>query len=168
MGGQRNVLQRQARGDKFVETSNYNNLIDMATQLGQLHFDPESMVMMRTDGNGTTIVNRKSTTTTTEPWTLECSLAGAVVSVTAGTISYGSVDIPVLAGDVTLTGTPEFVYVRLTRSSQATALGHASTRPASDSTYAYFVLASYTAEYGVYSLTAVHRKGDIDLQVPLQ
>jgi len=106
-----------------------------------------------------------------QPWTLAHSLSGtnnATCTITAGTISYGSVDIAVAGGDVTLTGTPEFVYVRLERSNESTTLGHASTRPASDSTYAYFVLASFTSTYGVYSLTAIHHKGDIYLQVPMQ
>ena len=109
-----------------------------------------------------------SSTTTTETWTLSHSLSGAVVTITAGTISYGSIDIAVAGGDVTLTGTPEFVYVRLERTTKTATLGHASTRPASDSTYAYFVLASFTATDGSYSLTAVHHKGDIYLQVPIQ
>ena len=106
--------------------------------------------------------------TSSETWTLQCSLSGSVVTVTGGTICYGSVDIPVASATVTLSGTPEYVYVRLTRSTQATTISHASTRPASDSTYAYFVLASYTATAGVYSLTAVHHKGDIYLQTPMQ
>ena len=103
-----------------------------------------------------------------EPWTFKHSISGAVVTISAGTISYGSVDIDVAEGDVTLTGTPEFVYVRLTRVDQSTTIGHASTRPVSDSTYAYFILVSFTATAGVYSLSKIHHRGDIFLQVPMQ
>ena len=103
-----------------------------------------------------------------EPWTLKHSISSGVVTITAGTISYGSVDIPVAGGDVTLNGSPEFVYVRLERATEATTLGHASERPASDSTYAYFMLVSFTATAGVYKLDKIHHRGDIYLQVPMQ
>jgi len=103
-----------------------------------------------------------------QPWTFQHSQTKAVITVTAGTVSYGSSDIAFAGGSVTLTGTPEFVYIRLERTLKTLTLGHASTRPQSDSTYAYFVLASFSAIGSVYSLTAVHHKGDIYLQVPMQ
>ena len=103
-----------------------------------------------------------------EPWTLKHTLSGTSCTISAGTISYGDIDIAVAEDTVTLTGTPAFVYIRLTRATNAATIAQASTRPSSDSTYAYFPLVSFTASAGVYTLDKIHHRGDIFLQVPMQ
>jgi len=104
-------------------------------------------------------------------WTLSHTInrSTGVVSITAGRwVRMGLPVITISAGDVTLTGTPEYVWVKLARSTSTCSLGHSTNDPTTiDSANAYVVLVSFTATGGAYDVGTIHHKGDIYFDLPL-
>ena len=100
-------------------------------------------------------------TSAAESWTLQHSKpANNQCKISAGTVTIAHQNYSVAETTVTLTGASEFVFVKLVLSSGATSVLHASTRPVSDSTNFYLILASFTATDGVYDAGTIHWRGD--------
>ena len=104
----------------------------------------------------------------TSPWSLSCSIASPVVSVTAGTISFADQVYTVSGGDVTLTGATEYVYVYHMKDHNDSGIGHVSTYPISNGDRWYWTLAKYTATARMWTLSTILRRGDIDAYLPLR
>ena len=122
------------------------------------------------DTGGSKLVTRSQQADEPE-WTLSHTInrSTGVVSITAGRwVRLGLPVIPISAGNVTLTGTPEYVWVKLVRSTATASLGHSTNYPTTtDSANAYVVLVSFTKSGGVYDVGTIHHKGDIYFDLPL-
>lgn len=133
-----------------------------------MYFDPQFFDTR--DMGGTKMVTRSQQAEEPE-WTLSHTInrSTGVVSITAGRwVRMGLPVITISAGDVTLTGTPEYVWVKLARSTSTCSLGHSTNDPTTiDSANAYVVLVSFTATGGVYDVGTIHHKGDIYFDLPL-
>lgn len=100
-------------------------------------------------------------------------LEGDVVTISAGTIRFmGPSDANYLVpiGSVTLTGTPEYVYLWHKKDHSASGFSHSSTEPLSNGDEWRWPLAVYTASSGVYSLYGprLYPGGDINALLPLK
>jgi hypothetical protein len=69
---------------------------------------------------------------------------------------------------LTLTGTPCYVYAQWLRANPNTlSVEQATTMPASTATHLKWIIASFTATDGVYTLTNRYHRGAIQLDLPL-
>jgi len=104
-----------------------------------------------------------------EPWAFQCSIVSPVVTITPGTIRLSDANYEITAPtDVTLTGATEYVYVYLMKSGSGTGTGHSSTNPVSNGDKWIFPLAKYTATAGVWTLSQILHRGDVNVVQPLR
>ena len=98
-------------------------------------------------------------------WAFGWRLNGADVIVNGGVIRiHGDNNYAGFTGDtVTLTGTPEWVFIRMVWASKVITLEHSSTNPLSDATNLDWPLVKFTASSGNYALDQRLWRGDIQL-----
>jgi len=95
-------------------------------------------------------------------------LSGNALTVRSGSVITATADTTVPQTAITLTGSEEYIYVQITRSTWAASIQHSSTKPADDSTYIRWRLYHFTAVSGtyVYYRDALYWMGDIHLDTP--
>jgi len=151
-----------------VSLAEWQGVLRSTLKFNALTFDPQYFDVL--DTGMMTMVTRSQQAEEPE-WTLSHTInrSTGVVSITAGRwVRMGLPVITISAGDVTLTGTPEYVWVKLARSTSTCSLGHSTNDPTTiDSANAYVVLVSFTATGGAYDVGTIHHKGDIYFDLPL-
>jgi hypothetical protein len=160
MSGQRNILLTHQRGDKHINTDNFNNIVGKVNALSQFHFDGETTELVRVSGGARMVITRKSSGTG-ELWSLQHSKpANNQCTISAGRIVYGTKVYSVAEDTVVLEGATEFVFVKIIRASSVSSIEHASTYPVSNPTEFVLPLVEFTATNGVYDKGKILHKGD--------
>jgi hypothetical protein len=160
----REGIRRQNRGDRSVDTGNFNALVDKVNALGRSMLDPNKTKLVRQFGSHIQVST--STGVRIPKKSLHLSINANVVSNLAGKIViHGDQKVPVPADSVTLSGSTSIVYVEMTWASKAVDLKQATTPPDSGPTLMIWELAKYTATGTGYRILDgdLYWEGDIHI-----
>ena len=149
-----------------------NELTDIVNVLRNLNFDKQYFNVSYGHG-GINISFIPGTVAAIDNLNFSCTLSGSVVTVLHGNIKLhgiGSYRVPTT--DITLTGTPDWVFISHNRDGSGSSIDHLvtpdATGPESDTNVLRIPLVKCELINNVYSITEWCYHGDINIDAPIR
>ena len=164
-------IVEQSRGDKHIDTGNYNAMVRKTNANSRMLFDPRTTDVVRWTNAGKFAVLKPRSAVDPADIRFGWELTDDdVCTIYEGAINFqGLANQPttVAETEVTLTGSTEYVYVWQEKNHSTSGIDHMASYPTSEGNRWRWPLVVFTLTNGAYEGKLI-RQGDIDVMLPTQ